>query len=88
MNPPSTPVDPKAPILTNTALPLGGLWSAIFPETKAEPVAEVVADVAAEVAEPVVIEETQQEETVAEAVVEAVEGLVLGGFKRISVVII
>ena len=114
MNPPSTPVDPKAPILTNTALPLGGLWSAIFPETKAEPVAEVVADVAAEVAEPVVIEEapqeetvaeviadvaaevaepvvieeTQQEETVAEAVVEAVEGLVLGGFNRISVVII
>lgn len=72
MNPPSTPVDPKAPFLTNTALPLGGLWSAIFPETKAEPVAEVVA----EVAEPAVIEETSQE-TVAEAVVEAVEGLVL-----------
>merc|ERR1712142_1087859 len=69
MNPPSTPVDPTAPILTNTALPLGGLWSAIFPETKAEPVAEVVA----EVAEPAVIEETSQEETVAEAVVEAVE---------------
>ena len=73
MNPPSTPVDPKAPMLTNAALPLGGLWSAIFPETKAEPVAEVVA----EVAEPAVIEETSQEETVAEAVVEAVEGLVL-----------
>ena len=73
MNPPSTPVDPKAPILTNAALPLGGLWAAIFPETKAEPAAEVVA----EVAEPVATEETQQEDTVAETVVEAVEGLVI-----------
>ena len=73
MNPPSTPVDPKAPILTNAALPLGGLWAAIFPETKAEPAAEVVA----EVAEPAAAEETQQEDTVAETVVEAVEGLVI-----------
>ena len=73
MNPPSTPVDPKAPILTNAALPLGGLWAAIFPETKAEPAAEIVA----EVAEPVATEETQQEDTVAETVVEAVEGLVM-----------
>lgn len=77
MNPPSTPVDPKAPILTNAALPLGGLWAAIFPETKAEPAAEVVAEVVAEVAEPVATEETQQEDTVAETVVEAVEGLVM-----------
>ena len=73
MNPPSTPVDPKAPILTNAALPLGGLWAAIFPETKAEPAAEVVA----EVAEPAAAEETQQEDNVAETVVEAVEGLVI-----------
>jgi len=70
MNPPSTPVDPKAPILTNTALPLGGLWSAIFPETKAEPVAEVAP--AEPVAEQVVVEETPAEETAAEPVVEAV----------------
>ena len=72
MNPPSTPVDPKAPFLTNTALPLGGLWSAIFPETKAEPVTEIVAEVAV----PATVEETQQEETVAETVVEAVEGFI------------
>merc|ERR1712168_900380 len=66
-NPPSTPVDPKAPILTNTALPLGALWSAIFPEAKAEPVAEAVAETPAE--------ETTQEAPV-EAVVEAVEDVV------------
>merc|ERR1712168_129224 len=81
-NPPSTPVDPKAPILTNTALPLGALWSAIFPEAKAEPVAEAVAETVAE--EPVAAveevveapaEETTQEAPV-EAVVEAVEDVV------------
>ena len=73
MNPPSTPVDPKAPILTNAAIPLGGLWAAIFPQTKAEPAAEAVA----EVAEPAPVEETQQEDNVTETVVEAVEGLVM-----------
>jgi len=44
MSPPSTPVDPKAPILTNAALPIGGLWAAIFPTTEAEPISEVVAE--------------------------------------------
>jgi len=85
-NPPSTPVDPKAPILTNTALPLGALWSAIFPEAKAEPVVEAVAETPAETVaeEPVAAveevveapaEETTQEAPV-DAVVEAVEDVV------------
>jgi len=81
-NPPSTPIDPKAPILTNAALPLGAVWSAIFPEAKAEPVPEVVAETPVETAveEPVAaveeVVEAPAEETPVEAVVEAVEDAV------------
>jgi len=78
MNPPSTPIDPKAPILTNTALPLGGLWAAISPQTKVdEPVAEVAVTEEASPAPDVEAapeEATSQEpETVTEVVAEAVE---------------
>jgi len=77
MNPPSTPIDPKAPILTNTALPLGGLWAAISPQAKAdEPVAEVAVteepSPAPEV-EAAPEEATSQEPETVTDVVEAVE---------------